>query len=306
MDILESFCLQYKLKKRSGGGIIKKLPESERGKQLTVLRMTDVNNVWEPYNTPRLHATPTEELATYSIGWSPSPSTSASPSHEEDCFKAHWAMSEGSGFILYDSIGNKDAVAAFINNSNWIAGPTESDKAILFNGVNQCATVGNSAASSYSSSVFMGNRQFLYDFWFKTSSKNEGTMLSSGRSGEFVFSYWLIGASSDGKITFSFSCGVGSLCTMTSSLGGYNDNNWHHLQALRTGFRTGALCIDDNLVAEDTDDTGSFNSVDTGALISIARKWNGTTYFMGALSNIKFYRGCATWPDNFDSVSPPS
>ncbi len=123
--------------------------------------------------------------------------------------------------------------------------------------------------------------------WFKT-AENAGTIFSF-RENPQSSDYYMLRILNTGQLRFFYTNGPGANGDMlTDSV--FNDNNWHHVVAVRDGPRTGQLYIDGELVAVDSNNGGSWGGIDQPHVIAIGRNAQGSSdYFSGSIDDIRTY-----------------
>jgi len=137
-----------------------------------------------------------------------------------------------------------------------------------------------------------GDFDFEYDnfslvAWFKTNAASDQTIISSEGSTD----YYRLDILSDGKVNFGFCTGsvVGDTQTITST-SSYNDDEWHLVVAVRDGFRTCKLYIDDVELVEDNDNSGTSNPVDVTSDLFIGQYADDSCRFEGSIDDVRIYR----------------
>lgn len=123
--------------------------------------------------------------------------------------------------------------------------------------------------------------------WFKT-AENAGTIFSF-RENPQSSDYYMLRILNSGQLQFFYTNGPGANGDMLTD-STYNDNNWHHVVAVRDGPRTGQLYIDGELVAIDSNNGGSWGGIDQPHVIAIGRNAQGSgDYFSGSIDDIRTY-----------------
>ncbi|UCF42271.1 MAG: LamG domain-containing protein, partial [Planctomycetota bacterium] len=149
-----------------------------------------------------------------------------------------WKFDDGSGSTAIDSsgLGNDGTLH---NGPIWTTG--QIDGALDFDGINDYVEVIDPADGS----LDFGSGNFTISLWFKTTDTNgELVDKSGGNKGRqtgysvYVGTY---GTINDGEIGFRVSDGTSRDLIKTNNT--YNDGDWHHLAAVRTGTGSANLNI---------------------------------------------------------------
>ena len=199
--------------------------------------------------------------------------------------------SDSTGMQLDDfAIANAMVDKAGTNNGSYAAGPTlgaagaltgDSDKAAIFDGVNDYASTTRQLAGDFSVELWMKTTTGIGDAtttdWFDGAGLVDAD--AAGSTNDFGIS-----VAADGRIL----AGTGNPDTTIVSPAGKNDGNWHHVVFTRTQA-TGALVlyVDGVQVASGTGGTSS--TMPASAVMSFGRITSRTNFFTGSMDEIAVY-----------------
>lgn len=169
--------------------------------------------------------------------------------------------------------------------------PFLNETSRYFNGSNTYFSIPDSDTFNF------GSGDFTVEFWAKTST-------SLGSTSNPVFNQSNSGASSDSSIFVGFgtdasvyvSSGSGWTYNATSSGVICNDNEWHHLAAVRTG--TSLRIYIDGALRGSTTLAGGFTLGNSTRLVEIGYQTSGS-YYTGSVSNLRVVKGTAVYTSNF-------
>ena len=163
-----------------------------------------------------------------------------------------------------------------------------------FNGSTQYLTLAGNTALSF------GTGDFTIEFWFKTASVQQYTSFISNENGTVGYTILLnIATASDGKIGF-YDSNIGNFL-LTTSTGGFNDNNWHHCALVRIGTAFN-LYIDGVSRASATSSTSISGGTNS---FYIANSYYANRLLNGYLSNFRMVKGLGVYTNNFTVPSSP-
>jgi hypothetical protein len=148
-----------------------------------------------------------------------------------------------------------------------------------------------------------GITPYTVDFWFKSTQNNrQYSCLISDENGTDGFTILMnIGNSSDGKIAY-WGCLASGL---TTSTGGYNDGNWHHIALVRNG--TDLQIYVDGVSKAQTVISSSASEVVTGATtFRIGTSYYANRDYSGWIDEFRISKGLALWTANFTPPTAPT
>ena len=209
------------------------------------------------------------------------------PGSSETCNSpvAEWLTNEGKATSIFDTSGNSNT-GTLTNGPVWTSG--RGSKAIEFDGTNDYIKMNNSASLEPSSALTISA-------WVKPNSTANGAILAKQAGTSTFDSYSLFYDGTTQK--FNFYLGDSSATTQLQQSSTSTNNTWHHVEAIWDG--TNVVMYVDGIYegATTTSTIGHQNSnpVFMGAQGDDATTATpDTTYFKGAISNIKIYNYART------------
>ncbi|MCD4823548.1 MAG: DNRLRE domain-containing protein, partial [Phycisphaerae bacterium] len=169
----------------------------------------------------------------------------------------HWQLNETSGTNATDTAkGHNGTVQG--SGSSWLAGRL----------ANSLKLTGSAAVSvPHTSDLNPGGSTFTISAWVKTTATS-GMIIYKGRNGSTHDRYYL--QMTGGKPQFVFDSGQAVSTLTLTGPAMINDGQWHHIAAVRTGTKTGALYVDDATPVTGAY-SGTYSGVDTNGPFYIGR-----------------------------------
>jgi len=214
---------------------------------------------------------------------------------------SYWKLDEGSGTTAYDSVGDNDGlIGGGYYPPVWIS--VEGDTALNFRGVCGCGSFGgymqvaDNASLHFSGSFsieawvkFPGPWCAMPEIWNKQSDNSH-----------YNIRIYNFGDSSDGKVQFFMRDDQGSTCEeanccSVSSAVAINDDQWHHIVAVRdSDAQELRLYID--YVNQTTDEgcDAGYVSGEPNPLYIGGNPLYGSTYFNGIVEDVALYQRVLT------------
>ncbi len=152
----------------------------------------------------------------------------------DDFLNAYWKFDECSGNTLEDSsLHHYDGI---IDGATWTS-DSYSGCALSFDGVNDYIKLDNYAKNYLG---FNKTDDFIFSFYFKTSSTNKGIIFSQCRGDSYGYNPgFQIALNPNGTIqvqVWRLNCGI-----LMNSNGSYNDNVWHEAEIFYNGITTNPI-----------------------------------------------------------------
>ncbi len=203
-------------------------------------------------------------------------------------------VSSATNTTFLDSASSPNTVTKTGNVSYGSFSPFLNETSRYFNGSNTYFSIPDSDTFNF------GSGDFTVEFWAKTTTSSDSTAHP-------VFNQSASGASSDSSIFVGFgtnasvyvSSGTGWTYNATSSGIACNDNEWHHIAAVRTG--TSLRIYVDGILRGSTTLAGGFTLGNSTRLVEIGYQTSGS-YYVGWASNLRVVKGTAVYTSNF---TPP-
>lgn len=203
-------------------------------------------------------------------------------------------VSSATNTTFLDSASSPNTVTKTGNVSYGSFSPFLNETSRYFNGSNTYFSIPDSDTFNF------GSGDFTVEFWAKTTTSSDSTAHP-------VFNQSASGASSDSSIFVGFgtnasvyvSSGTGWTYNATSSGIACNDNEWHHVAAVRTG--TSLRIYVDGILRGSTTLAGGFTLGNSSRLVEIGYQTSGS-YYVGWASNLRVVKGTAVYTSNF---TPP-
>ena len=181
---------------------------------------------------------------------------------------AHWALDEAEGAVAYDSAGMNDAFV--MGGTTWLPSSGQVDGALQLDGIDGCAVAGpvlNPADGPFSVLA-----------WIQGGAPGQ-IVVSQQRAAD-----WLM-TNADGSLMTDLKAtghSGGPLLSQRIII----DGNWHRVGFVWDGLNR-SLYVDDNLVAEDTQD--GLESSNSGLYIGTGKNMEPGTYWSGLIDDIRIY-----------------
>lgn len=204
---------------------------------------------------------------------------------------AYFPINEGSGTEISNLKGSNNGTLG--GNPQWetVADfPGVISRNVLeFDGKNNFVQIDKSVAD-------FGANNFTIQLWFKTAA-DSGTLIGGGNPS--ATDYWLIYLE-NGFAKFGFDTGGLSGDDGSSDLM-VNDDNWHHLTAVRDNPKGGKLYLDGVLV-----DEFSYGGNNTGinilSNVFLGRLANNTNYFQGQIAEVSIWNVALSGEQIFEEL----
>ncbi|MCK5044445.1 LamG domain-containing protein [Candidatus Parcubacteria bacterium] len=188
---------------------------------------------------------------------------------------AHWKMDEGSGSTIYDEADNNNN--GTISGAAWVEG--KHGLALSLDGINDYVDCGSNDSLNF------GTNDFTIALWAKTKEDSfrslAGKTDSTANSGYSIDSY--------GEIRFILDDNNSYMAETTETI---DDNNWHHIVALREGDNL-KIYIDGLLSATDSGND-NINVTSDYPFIIGARNSGADAFFDGSVDDVRIYNYART------------
>ena len=181
---------------------------------------------------------------------------------------AHWALDEAEGAVAYDSAGMNDAFV--MGGTTWLPSSGQVDGALQLDGIDGCAVAGpvlNPADGPFSVLA-----------WIQGGAPGQIVVSQQGAAD------WLM-TNADGSLMTDLKAtghSGGPLLSQRIIIDGF----WHRVGFVWDGLNR-SLYVDDNLVAEDTQD--GLESSNGGLYIGTGKLMTTGTFFSGLIDDIRIY-----------------
>ncbi|MCD4825718.1 MAG: DNRLRE domain-containing protein, partial [Phycisphaerae bacterium] len=194
--------------------------------------------------------------------------------------KGHWQLNETGGTTATDSAKGHNGTLQG-SGTSWISGR-------LANALKLINTTSVTAAVSvpHTTDLNPGGSSFTLSAWVKTTD-GEGIIVYKGRNGTTHDRYYL--QITGGKPQFVFDSGDTASTLTLTGLAMINDGQWHHISAVRTGLKTGALYVDGATPVTGTHN-GQWAGVDTNGTFYIGRDSGTANYLNGTIDDVRYYK----------------
>lgn len=225
-------------------------------------------------------------LSTYNVGVTGNSETATTEIPTAN-LKGHWKMDENTGSSLSDLSGNANNSTS-VNKTTWAPGKFGS--ALAFNGTTSNVTWSDdadfdfAAANSFSISAWVKTPSTASRNYFimsKADGTNGGYKLYMDASGDFCFAV-------DDDATWSPD---DSVCTVDFD---YDDGEWHHLLAKKTGTTRLDLYVDGYLASADTSISATGTLANTGSLYLGVDSDGTSNEWEGIIDEVKIFNAAAT------------
>jgi hypothetical protein len=193
-------------------------------------------------------------------------------------------FNEGYGITVHDSEGSASGT---ITNAVWKPqSECLSGSCLYFDGSGDYVSFGDE--SSYD---FAAAANWTIDFWFRTGDITSGTRVMVGKyRGDDVEGGYKIYMSSDGKVNFGVdddnSWGPDDIATSQNA---YDDNLWHHLEAVKAGTTSLTLYMDGNRVGSDPSIQATGTLVNDDSFTLGRESDVSSNYYTGFLDELKVH-----------------
>lgn len=194
-------------------------------------------------------------------------------------------FNEGYGNTVHDSSGSASGT---ITNATWKPeSECLSGSCLYFDGSGDYVSFGDE--SSYD---FAAATNWTIDFWFKTSDITSGTRVfiakylsTTGTDGGYK-----IYMSSDGKINFAVDDDNSwTPDDIATSQNAYDDNTWHHIEAVKTGTTSLTLYVDALRVGQDDSISATGTLANTDAFYVGIDGDGSSNAFIGFIDELKVH-----------------
>ncbi len=199
----------------------------------------------------------------------------------------YWNLNENTGTTVNDTSGNANALTmSGVSASSWV--PAKYGSGLYFDGADDYLSIADDADFD-----FAAVDSFTISAW----AKNSGSLASSQHifvKGDTTDGGWKLYLNTAGNYCVHFADNINNAPTDSacSSSGGYdyNDNQWHHITAVKVANSELHLYIDGVLVASDTAFSYSGTLANTGSLLVGIGQSTTTEEFTGILDELKISR----------------
>lgn len=246
----------------------------------------DEVHVYSTALSPVEVATVYNGLSTYNVGVTGNSETATIEIPAAN-LKGHWKMDENTGSSLSDLSGNANNSTS-VNNTTWT--PGKFGAALSFNGTTSNVTWTDdadfdfAAANSFSISAWVKTPSTASRNYFivsKADGTNGGYKLYMDASGDFCFA-----VDDDASWTPD-----DAACTVDYD---YDDGEWHHLLAKKTGTTRLDLYVDGYLASADTSISATGTLANSGSLYLGVDSDGTSNEWEGTIDEVKIFDAAAT------------
>ncbi len=209
---------------------------------------------------------------------------------------AYWKFDECEGDIAHDSSGN--GYHGIIHGATWTG--SYPDCGLVFDGVDDYIDLDNHSENL----GFDRNDFYVIDVYVESSSSSTGIIYGLSHTNNDIL-FCDLEMNSDGEFIFRVGT-IESTINATSS-SGYNDGEYHHIEAKYFGeFEpTIEIWIDDNKEDSITEWQSPFNAEDFKTAKIACKSSEETEYFNGVIDEVKIYKFDYEPPFPPPSISGP-
>jgi len=184
-----------------------------------------------------------------------------------------WKFDEGMGSIALDWSGH-DNHGTLVNDPTWV--PGYDGDALEFDGTNDTVRLSTGPALA-------GQTDLSVAAWIKTSADSAGVIIQQ-RNGGYNGEYRLM-VNGNGQLDFMLYGDSDYQYTFVTTKT-VNDDNWHHVVAIRQG-QDGYIYVDGRLEASET---GTIRNLDSTIQVAIgADIRDSVNYFNGTMDDVRIY-----------------